>query len=424
MFLLALISCTNSGNKSSIERSKAELQLLEKITNADFKNFVGTFAFRAFPWDVSETPLFADGEVPAHFHEISLEDVNKFINRGVTKNKGYYTGYAFFENEYIAIVFFHNYSNLYTDENYHTSVSLLTFSFEGKLINHITIRESSTIIYSNALRKSENLAGIIYANKTSIIKINYYIGEESNGTSNLLSLLIKPNGEIEQTDTVENKADENLLTQYLENLPPSEGLTPVRNSDNKWGYINEKGELVVECQFEGAGSFKNGKVVVKISSDEDWQKNYHYIDSIGNDHGLFFSQIDGTNCAEASVVISDIAGEQKWTHFLLNCPDGVRSIEYQGWEWSSSKTFYPNVTIEQHIAKQDTTDEEFGSIYKKFDGNSVEYKDGDYNISITVNKNSEGIITSVTFSKRDDFHSNTITFELKENGVEVSSSFG
>jgi hypothetical protein len=90
---------------------------------------------------------------------------------------------------------------------------------------------------------------------------------------------------------------------------------------------------------------------------------------------------------------------------------------------SSGETFYPNVNIEQLIANLAKTDNEFAPIYKKFDGNSVEYNDGDYKISITVNKNAEGIITSVSFSRSSDLGDSHRTFEQKETGVRVADSY-
>jgi archaellum component FlaC len=196
----------------------------------------------------------------------------------------------------------------------------------------------------------------------------------------------------------------------------------VRNNDNKWGYINEKGELAIECQYEGVSSFENDKAVVKSSDDEDWQKNYRFIDSKGNDLGLFYGQIDGTSCSSATVVKSHIDGEQYSEHHLSNCPDGVRSVEYMGYNYSGGETYYPNVNIEQLVAKLAKTDNDFGPIYKKFDGNSLEFKDGDINISITVNKNTEGIITSVSFSKSSSFVSSR-TFQQTETGVWVADSY-
>lgn len=222
-------------------------------------------------------------------------------------------------------------------------------------------------------------------------------------------------------EKVEINPDENPLTQYKQSLPPSEGYIAVLNKDGKWGYVNNDGKVRIECHYEGVSSFKNGKAVVKISSEEDWQTTYHYIDANGNDLGLFFRQIDGTSCDEATVAISDILVQ---TDFLRNCPDGVMSVYYEGDEGSSGVTFYPNVNIEQLIAKLAKTDNEFGPFYKKFDGSSLEFKDGDFNMYITVNKDAEGIVTSINFSR--NYHSMGAhkTFTPKGTGVMVSEGTG
>ena len=209
LFSLLFWSCNNSSSKSSIERTDEELQLLQKITNADFKAFVETFAFGKFPWDVSETPLFTEGEVPANFHEVSLEGIKKFVNPDATESKGYYTGYAIFEKEYIAIIYFYGYSNMFGGDNYHTSADLLTFSFNGTFIGKITLGEVNTFVNSNAQRESQKLEGSIYSDKTTTIKINNYLEDNPNGSGSSLKFLIKPNGEIEQTttNTLENNSE-------------------------------------------------------------------------------------------------------------------------------------------------------------------------------------------------------------------------
>lgn len=47
---------------------------------------------------------------------------------------------------------------------------------------------------------------------------------------------------------------------YVKNF--SDGLCAVANKDGKWGYINKDGKMVVNYQFEGAENFTNGKAVI------------------------------------------------------------------------------------------------------------------------------------------------------------------
>ena len=48
-----------------------------------------------------------------------------------------------------------------------------------------------------------------------------------------------------------------------------EGLAPVKTEDEKWGFIDAKGRLVIKPQFEDAESFYNGLAKVEIRK-EDW----------------------------------------------------------------------------------------------------------------------------------------------------------
>ncbi len=44
----------------------------------------------------------------------------------------------------------------------------------------------------------------------------------------------------------------------------SQGLLAVQDADEKWGYLNEKGDLAIECQFDGARPFnEKGRAVVE-----------------------------------------------------------------------------------------------------------------------------------------------------------------
>ena len=47
-----------------------------------------------------------------------------------------------------------------------------------------------------------------------------------------------------------------------------DGLCGVRNDDDKWGFINKEGTITINYQFDGANDFKNGKCIV-TSSNKD-----------------------------------------------------------------------------------------------------------------------------------------------------------
>lgn len=45
----------------------------------------------------------------------------------------------------------------------------------------------------------------------------------------------------------------------------SEGLAPVQTSNGKWGFINEKQQLVILPKFEDAKEFQGGKAAAKLN---------------------------------------------------------------------------------------------------------------------------------------------------------------
>lgn len=48
----------------------------------------------------------------------------------------------------------------------------------------------------------------------------------------------------------------------------SDGLCGVRNDDGKWGFINKEGTITINYQFDGANDFNNGKCIVTSSSKD------------------------------------------------------------------------------------------------------------------------------------------------------------
>lgn len=65
--------------------------------------------------------------------------------------------------------------------------------------------------------------------------------------------------------------------QYDELYPFSEGLAAVKKND-KFGFINTKGELVIPCQYQYAGQFKEGLACV-VKDEEN--NNISFIDAKG-----------------------------------------------------------------------------------------------------------------------------------------------
>ena len=58
-----------------------------------------------------------------------------------------------------------------------------------------------------------------------------------------------------------------------------EGLAPVQVGE-EWGYINADGEMVIEPQFEDACPFHEGRAMVHgFDDNDDW--GYHHINTRG-----------------------------------------------------------------------------------------------------------------------------------------------
>lgn len=65
--------------------------------------------------------------------------------------------------------------------------------------------------------------------------------------------------------------------QFDELYPFSEGMAAVKK-DDKFGFINTKGELVIPCQYQYAGQFKGGLACV-VKDEEN--NNISFIDATG-----------------------------------------------------------------------------------------------------------------------------------------------
>ncbi|MDQ3017934.1 MAG: WG repeat-containing protein [Bacteroidota bacterium] len=60
----------------------------------------------------------------------------------------------------------------------------------------------------------------------------------------------------------------------------NEGFIPVQNAELKWGFINIKGEVVIEPQFSGINHFKNG--LARMETGPDFKQKPVYINPSGN----------------------------------------------------------------------------------------------------------------------------------------------
>ena len=76
-----------------------------------------------------------------------------------------------------------------------------------------------------------------------------------------------------------------VLLMTLSSFAQGEDLKPFKSDENgKWGFINSKGEIVIEPQFESAKPFREGLAVVsqlKQQSNGSKYKTYGYINCEG-----------------------------------------------------------------------------------------------------------------------------------------------
>lgn len=162
-----------------------------------FKAYAESFTVGKFPFNVNEIPLLADGDLPQNFHPMSIENIRRYINPEATDDRGYLTGYAIFEKEFIALITFYNYSNMFGGDNYHTSADIQTYSIEGKLIAKISLGEKYTMVNSSAQRESREIDGFVKTDTISVIQYKTFLEDKPTGSGKPLIFVIKSDGKID-----------------------------------------------------------------------------------------------------------------------------------------------------------------------------------------------------------------------------------
>jgi len=204
LILLLICSCSGTGNKTSVNNSGTaviEQQVTATIdttiaSGRDFKAYAESFTVGKFTFNVNETPLLADGDLPQNFHPMSLESIRKYVNPDANENRGYFTGYAIFEKEFVALVSFYNYSSMFGGDNYHTSVDLQTYNYKGTLIAKISLGEKYTTVNSSAQRESQEIEGLVKKDTISVIYYKKFLEDKPAESEKPLIFVIKSDGEI------------------------------------------------------------------------------------------------------------------------------------------------------------------------------------------------------------------------------------
>lgn len=78
---------------------------------------------------------------------------------------------------------------------------------------------------------------------------------------------------------INNRGEEVIPCQYKEALAFTEGLAAVENIDGKWGYINTQGELIIPYMYGWPQQFKEGVALVNKSPSGD--DKFYYINTKG-----------------------------------------------------------------------------------------------------------------------------------------------
>ena len=115
------------------------------------------------------------------------------------------------------------------------------------------------------------------------------------------------NESVQEDESVQK--DESAKTgEAAEETISGEYLAPFMNSDSKWGYINQDGEVVIECKYDEARGFdKDGYAIVGMETDSD-ASEYYTIYGLINTKGEEIIPLD-YSCINCSIgAISDNYG--------------------------------------------------------------------------------------------------------------------
>lgn len=166
-----------------------------------------------------------------------FRSINPFVNGVSIVEKGRYE-YQYVTNEGEIITFDQNPYELY---NFSNEIGLVQDS-NGKFFYINKSGKMLSELYQFAYPFSEGLAIVIIENKISVINASFEV---------LFELPVKPAFQ-----------DNNYGEQF------SGGLLPIKNSEGKWGYIDNTGDLAIRPNFIYPGKF-NGNYAYTRTEDID-----------------------------------------------------------------------------------------------------------------------------------------------------------
>ena len=112
------------------------------------------------------------------------------------------------------------------------------------------------VVAPNAAPKAINQKGDIVVTLQNAEKVRVY-------SEGLAAFSVEDS--IEHWGFVDNKGKVVITPQFKQVGYFSDGKCAVQNKEEKWGYINKEGKLIINCQFEDAAAFHDGQAVVEYN---------------------------------------------------------------------------------------------------------------------------------------------------------------
>lgn len=218
-------------------------------------NSKGEFVIEGDYWEIQD---FSDGRAAVRI-DGRWGYINKDGNFAV--NPRFRSAYAFSDDR--AFVRSLDYSRYY----YITK--------DGTEIESVSIPDDMDFVEANifrngrALVNDDDLFGYIDTKGNTVVELKY--PEARSFSDKLAAVKIS-----DKWGYIDNSGNVSISPQFISAGDFGDGLAPARKSTNQFGYINRKGEFVIEEQFDDVRTFQEERAAVMIG--DKWT----FIDKSGN----------------------------------------------------------------------------------------------------------------------------------------------
>lgn len=131
---------------------------------------------------------------------------------------------------------------------------------------------------------SDSLDGMVYAGGQWYVRV--YQGDWPNARAGLLDL----------------EGNVFVPSSYMALLDCREGMIPMAQGE-KWGFLNDQGEVAVPCRYDRVEHFQAGRAAVAVLDGEQWR--WGFIDKSGREVvPLAYDYVEGFNAAGLAVAAS------------------------------------------------------------------------------------------------------------------------